>query len=209
MSSEQITVYINEEQLKAQKENNYSLFLAKMVNQDFTVIWQSKGPKATVENPSYEYQNTFKLFIPSFQVNYANSSQEFSPGSSFQSNGKSQSIELGQTVDLDDSGIFGEPQNGGSPGSILIKNHLQGNPHEVLQDAKGNNIFVNTTSGMDIGKATLIPKDTYQIWFGNYQETGTIIADNRSNVKTVVLEGGDKKIITYNKEGDWVDGSPE
>ena len=61
---------------------------------------------------------------------------------------------------------------------------------------------------MDIGTAVLTPKDTYQIWFDNYQETGTIIAENRGKVKTVVLEGGENKIITYNKDGDWVDGPP-
>lgn len=206
MSSAKLTVYIDTNQLEAQKNNNYSLFLAKKVNDDFTVIWQSKGPKAKVHQPSYEYHNEFDLSIPSFMVNYANATENFDAGSSFTSGGKSKSIELGQTVELDDDGIFTAPKNDGNKGTITIHNQLQGNPHEILQDEKGNNIFVNRTSGMDIGPAVLIPKDSYQIWFGNYQETGTIIADNRSTVKTVTLEGKSSKTISYNADGNWIDG---
>jgi|SRR6188474_2877097 hypothetical protein len=50
MAAETITVYIDPAQLAAQKRNNYNLYLAKMVNGQFTVIWQSMGPIATVDN---------------------------------------------------------------------------------------------------------------------------------------------------------------
>jgi hypothetical protein len=72
--SQQIILYIEEEQLIAQKENGYSLYLAKKVNNDFTVIWQSKGAVATVRNPSYQYKNTFDITTPSFNVNFTNDS---------------------------------------------------------------------------------------------------------------------------------------
>ena len=48
-----ITIVIEEKQLVEQKANNFSLYLAKKVNNSFTVIWQSKGAKATVGEPSY------------------------------------------------------------------------------------------------------------------------------------------------------------
>ena len=47
MSEQQIIVYIEEAQLIAQKTNNYSLYLAKMVNNSFTAIWLAKPAKAT------------------------------------------------------------------------------------------------------------------------------------------------------------------
>ncbi|MEZ4869252.1 MAG: hypothetical protein R3C14_48465 [Caldilineaceae bacterium] len=208
MSSEQITVYIDQGQLAAQKKNKYSLYLAKLVNNEATVIWQSRGPVATVGHQSYEYQNIFDVSLPSFQVNYANDSQSFGAGSSFTSAGKSVSINVGQTVTLDQNGIFGNPANGGNQGAITITNQLQANPHAILMDATGNNIFVNTDSGMDIGNATLTPLDQYQIWFGNYQDTGTIIADNRSNVASLTLTGGEATVITYNADGEWIQGAP-
>lgn len=53
MSGEKIIVDIAQSQIEAQKDNNYSLYLAKKVNGSYTVIWQSKGAKATVNTPSY------------------------------------------------------------------------------------------------------------------------------------------------------------
>lgn len=205
MSEENLVVYIDPQQLKAQKNNKFSLYLAKMVNGKFTVIWQSKGPVATVGTPSYEYKNTFTLSIPSFKVNYT-TQQKFSGGDTFESGGQDCSIELGNQVTLDQYGIFSAPVPSSDLTSIQINNELQGNPHEILKDAGGNPLYVNTQSGMDTGTATLTPKDTYQVWFDNYQNTGTIISENRSKVKTVILGGGTSATITYNKQGDWVDG---
>src|SRR6185437_3461513 len=81
MTTQTIQIYIDQNQLAAQKNNNYSLYLAKMVNGAYTVIWQSMGPIATVGNPSYEYSNTFDITIPSYNVNYTNST--LTPGMSF------------------------------------------------------------------------------------------------------------------------------
>ncbi|MEZ4868222.1 MAG: hypothetical protein R3C14_43240 [Caldilineaceae bacterium] len=208
MSDEQLTVYIDPDQIKAQKDNKYDLFLAKKVNGQFTVVWQSKGAQAAANKPSYEYQNKFDLSVLSFCVNYVNNPVDLSAGSSFTSSGQKQSIELGQTVILNADGLFETVQSDGKSTEIVIHNQLQANPHEVLMDQDGNPIFVNTTSGMDVGDATLTPIDTYQVWFGSQQDTGTIIADNRSNIKEVQLEGGQTKIITYTADGTWADGAP-
>jgi len=207
MAAETIFVYIDETQLAAQKDNKYSLYLAKKVNGVFTVIWQSKGPQATVGNPSYEYKNQFDTTIPGYNVNYGNVTQS-QGGVSFTSSGKNMPIEVGQTVVLDANGIFGAPNNNGKPGVITIHNSLQGNPHEILSDQGGNVLFVNVASGMDIGDADLTPVDTYQIWFDNYQDAGTIIAHNVSNSATVVFAGETEKSIYYNQSGVWQDGSP-
>lgn len=206
MAAETITVYIDPSQLVAQKENNYSLFLAKMVNGQFTVIWQAMGPVATVNAPSYEYENTFQVAAPSYQVNYGtiNTSQG---STTFAAAGAPQGVEPGQTVVLDQNGIFGAPTNDGMAGEIAINNQLQGNPSAALNDEAGNPIFVNVESGMDIGETTLTPVDTYQLWFDNYQQTGTIIAFNAGNSVTVTFGGGQtNQVISFNAEGEWQDG---
>ena len=205
MSSEKIIVYIDPAQIAAQKNNNYSLFLAKKVNGVFTVIWQSMGPVATVNNPSYEYNNTFIIEVPAYQVNYG-STETSGSSISFSSAGLPVTINLGQTVTLDSNGIFGTPQNKGPAGVIRIVNSLEGNSHELLADNQGNPIFFNAASGMDIGNADLTPIDQYQLWFDNHQETGTIIADNVSNPGLVVFAGEDSETISYTAAGTWEDG---
>lgn len=205
--SNTITVYIEEEQLKAQKDNNYSLYLAKKVNDSFTVIWQSKGAIATVNVPAYQYHNEFDINTPSYMVNYTNDPVQ-SGDVTFTSGGKNLSINTGQTTVLNANGIFEAAKNGGDPSDVLINNELQANPHEILLDSKGNNIWVNRESGMNIGTATITPKYEYQLWFGNIQETGSLIAENRSNIATVSLQAGDAKTITYDNSGDWINGEP-
>lgn len=205
MAAETITVYIDPGQLAAQKNNDYSLFLAKMVNGQFTVIWQSMGPIATVQSPSYEYQNTFQVFAPSYQVNYGTVTQG-GGGVSFAAAGAPQSIEIGQAVTLDQNGIFEAPTNDGMPGEITIFNQLQGDPTAIMLDAQGNPVFVNVMSGMDIGPMTLTPVDTYQLWFDNDQNTGTIIAHNISNAGTVTFSGQTNQVISFSAQGQWQDG---
>jgi hypothetical protein len=206
MAAETIHVYIDTAQVQAQKNNNYSLYLAKKVNGQFTVIWQSKGPVATVNHPSYEYKNTFTIEVPNYEVNYGTVTEK--DGSvTFNASGKPQTISIGQTVILDDNGLFADPKNDGTAGEIIIHNALANNPNVILLDDEGNPIFVNTTSGMDIGDAELTPIDTYQIWFDNYQDTGTIISHQVSNIATVVFDGGTtEKTISYNTAGEWQTG---
>lgn len=205
--SQQIIVYIEEQQLIAQKNNNYSLYLAKKVNNDFTVIWQSKGPIATVNSPSYQYKNTFDIATPSFMVNYTNDPVT-SGDVTFTSGGKNRAISTGQSTILDANGVFSPPKNDTTPSDVVINNQLQGNPHEILLDATGNNIWVNRASGMNIGTATLTPKSEYQLWFGNRQETGSLIAQNLSNATVQKMVDGQNITITYTNTGTWVNGEP-
>lgn len=206
MSAETIVIYIDPAQLDAQKANNYNLFLAKLVNGQFTVIWQSLGPNASVNNPAYEYKNTFTIAVPSYEVNYGTVTEE--QGSvTFSAAGLAQTITIGQSTNLEATGLFSPAANDGAPGAITIKNELAANPHAILLDNVGNPIFVDTDSGMDIGTTTLTPVDTYQIWFDSYQDTGTIIQHNVSNVATVTFSGGETSLTySYNADGQWVSG---
>ncbi len=205
--SQTITLYIEQDQLEAQKNNNYSLYLAKKVNDDFTVIWQSKGPVATVKNPSYQYKNIFDIATPSFMVNYTNDPVK-QGDVTFTSGGKNQAISTGQSTILDANGVFSPPRNDTTPSDIVINNKLQGNPHEILLDATGKNIWVNRASGMNIGTATLTPKSEYQLWFGNRQETGSLIAQNLSNATVQKMVDGQSITITFTNQGTWVNGEP-
>ncbi len=207
MAAETITVFIDPDQLTAQKTNNYSLYLAKKVNGQFTVIWQSKNPIGTVDSPSYEYRNDFNIAVPGYQVNYT--LDPITAGSvTFTASGLAQNITLNQTTTLSQLGLFSPAVNSGTAGEITIVNQLAGNPHAILLDNAGKPIFVNKLSGMDAGSSTLTPIDTYQIWFGSYQNTGTIIADNTSNVATVTFDGGTtSKTISFRHDGTWQDGS--
>ncbi|MCG7374004.1 hypothetical protein JQR84_23740 (plasmid) [Pseudomonas luteola] len=211
MASETVIVDIDVAQLAAQKNNHYNLYLAKVVNGVCTVIWQSKGPVATVNQPSYEHTNTFDITIPNYQVNYTN--DPLGEGAvSFTSGGESAVIALGQCITLDENGIFGQANNEApaAPGMVTILNSLAGNPHSVLMDNKGNSIWVNKQSGMEPSGApeTLTPIDQYQVWFGNTQNTGTLIADDRSLVGTVTFDGtSTTETISFNANGQWVPGA--
>jgi hypothetical protein len=206
MASQTIIVQIDEQQLAAQKNNNYSLYLAKMVNGVYTVIWQSMGPVATVGNPSYEPSNVFNIAIPNYQINYTN--VPIVQGSiTFTSSGNPVPIALGQSTNLDKNGLFSAATNTGTAGALTVQNSLAGNPHEILNDNNGNPIFVNVSSGMNIGTATLTPIDEYQIWFGNLQNTGTLIANNVSNPGTVTFSGTDTQTISYTNAGTWQSGA--
>lgn len=208
MSTETITVNVDPGQVAIQKGNNYSLYLAKMVNGMCTVIWQSKGPKPSENNPAvYEPKNTFNIAVQDYMVNYGTTTTT-DGAVTFSASGINQQIALGQTVTLDSNGLFGANSNTGTAGEITINNQLQGNPVAVLLDDGGNPIFFNQGSGMDIGTATFTPIDTYQIWFGSIQDTGSIIAENRSNVGTVTFAGGTAtQTISYTADGQWVEGS--
>jgi hypothetical protein len=126
----------------------------------------------------------------------------------FTSGGKNRPISTGQSTILDTNGTFSPPKNDTKPSDILIVNQLQANPHEILLDAKGQNIWVNRESGMNIGTATLTPKSEYQLWFGNLQETGSLIAQNLSYSTTVSVVDGQSVTITYTNAGVWVAGEP-
>jgi hypothetical protein len=203
-SAETINVQIDPGQFAAQKKNNYSLFLAKKVNGVYTVIWQSKGAKATSGNPSYGPNDSFTVTTPSYEVNYTNTLPS-KKGIKIRASGDPVTVNLGETVSLSDIGVFGKPTGSGAAGSITIDNQLQANPHEILNDSDGNPIFVNTQSGMDIGTATLTPIDRYQIWFANTQQTGTIIAANLGKVGEVVFDGKSQvETISYDASGNWV-----
>lgn len=204
MSAQTITVYIDSEQLKAQQDNNYSLYLAKMVNGAFTVIWQSLGPKAKGSTPGYEFSNEFDISVPSYKLNYG-TVKNVQGSVTFSASGKAVDISLGQVVDLSDGGQFGTPVNGGPVGTMTVNNKLAANPHEVLCDSTGVPIFVNL-SGMDLGPSVITPKDHYQVWFGNHVETGTIIADNRSAIGSILFDGIDSQTISYNNAGAWETG---
>lgn len=189
------------------RKNNYSFYLAKKVNDDFTVIWQSKGPVATVDSPSYQYKNTFDITTPSFIVNFTNDPVRVDD-LTFSSGGGDLAIGTGQTTTLQDTGILTPAKNGGKALDILINNELQGNPHEILLDSNGNYLWVNRLSGMNIGTATLTSKNEYQLWFGNIQETGTLIATNLSSAYVATLQDGGSIVLTYNNNGKWVTGEP-
>ncbi|MET3135057.1 hypothetical protein AAKU55_005360 [Oxalobacteraceae bacterium GrIS 1.11] len=205
MSAQSISVYIDVQQLEAQQANNYSLYLAKQVNGVFNVIWQSLGPVATVGNPGYEYNNNFQIAIQAYEVNYGTVTTADGLVT-FSAKGQPATMNLGETVDLTTGGEFKNVSNGGPTGTLTITNALAANPHEILCDNQGNTIFVNTSSGMDIGPATLTPVDQYQLWFGSLVDTGTIIANNNSNIGTVTFDGTDTQTISYTAAGTWEAG---
>lgn len=126
----------------------------------------------------------------------------------FTSGGKNRAISTGQSTILDVNGVFSQPKNDAAASDVVINNQLQANPHEILLDAKGQNIWVNRASGMNIGTATLTPKSEYQLWFGNIQETGSLIAQNLSNPTVQSLVDGGSVTITYTNSGTWVPGEP-
>lgn len=206
MSAETIIVQIDPTQLALQKDNQYSLYVAKKVNGAFTVIWQSKGPIATAGHPSYEFNNTFQIAVPEYQVNYATVT-EVDGSVTFSAAGQPVAMYTGQSVVLDQNGIFGTPTNTGTAGNLTIENSLMDNPNAMLSDSAGNPIYVDTVSGMDKGESVITPIDTYQVWFASFQKTGTVIVQNFSEFATVEFAGGaTTQTISYNVNGTWQQG---
>ncbi|APC17001.1 hypothetical protein BLL42_15130 [Pseudomonas frederiksbergensis] len=206
MSSQTIIVYIEEDQLIAQKTNNYSLYLAKKVNSTFTVIWLAKAPLPTPGQPTYQYKNTFDISSDTYRVNFTNTPLQ-DGDISFTSGGKSLLINTGQKTTLNQYGVFSTAQNGGVPGDVLINNQLPAYPRAILLDSTGRSLWVSS-SGMDIGPTTMTPKNDFQLWFGPAQVAGSLIPSTVSNVDVVTVNNGETQTITYTNSGTWVSGAP-
>ncbi|MGE7959267.1 hypothetical protein ACQKQA_22285 [Pseudomonas sp. NPDC089530] len=207
MSNQTIIVYIEEEQLVAQKVNNQSLCLAKKVNNSFTVIWLSKPPFAAPNQPTYQYKNTLNITSNSYMVNFTNTPLQ-QGDVNFTSGGKNLPINTGQITTLSQYGVFTPARNGGTPGDVSINNQLPANPSEILLDSTGLNLWVNCTGGMNIGVATMTPQNEFQLWFGPTQAAGTLIPSNLSNPYVVSVNDGETKTVTYTNSGVWVSGEP-
>ncbi|UCR82067.1 hypothetical protein [Pseudomonas chlororaphis] len=207
MSKQTIIVYIEEDQLVAQKVNNYSLYLAKKVNSTFTVIWFAKPPFAAPNQPSYQYKNVFNITNDSYMVNFTNTPVQ-EGDVNFTSGGKNLPINTGQITTLTKYGVFSPAKNGGTPGDVSINNELSANPSEILLDSTGLNLWVNCSGGMNIGVATMTPKNEFQLWFGPGQTAGSLIPSTLSNPYTISVNDGETKTVTYNNQGAWVSGEP-
>lgn len=207
MSNQQIVIYIEEDQLVAQKNNNYSLYLAKKVNDSFTVIWLSKLSFATPGQPSYQYKNIFDMTNTSYMVNFTNTPLQ-EGDINFTSGGKNLPIYTGQTTTLNKYGVFSPATNGGTAGVVSIINQLPANPREILLDSTGRSLWVNCSGGMGIGTATMTPKNEFQLWFGAPQANGSLIPGGLSNVYVATVSDGSSQTITFNNSGAWVPGEP-
>lgn len=206
MASENITVFIDTNQLTIQKKNKYSLYLAKVVNGVANVIWQTKGYDP-INGDFYGYKNTFDINIPSYKINYTTG--EMTEGTvTFEASGRAVDVELGQSVTLDINGVFSPAMNTGKPGSLTINNSLPGNPHAILLDHNERALFINAQSGMNrSAKETLTPIDQYQLWFGSHQGSGTIIVDDTGPMCSVTFDGTTaEKTVSFNADGLWQDG---
>lgn len=207
MSNQTIIIYIEEEQLVAQKVNNHSLYLAKKVNNTFTVIWISKPPLPTTNQPTYQYKNTFDITNTSYMVNFTNTPVQ-EGDINFSSGGKNLPINTGQITTLSQYGVFSPAKNGGTPGDVSINNQLPANPSDILLDSTGLSLWVNCTGGMNIGVATMTPQNEFQVWFGPTQAAGTLIPSNLSNPYVISVNDGETKTVTYTDNGVWVNGEP-
>ncbi len=206
MGTQTIVVYIEEEQLIAQKTNNYSLYLAKKVNSTFTVIWLAKAPLPKTGQPTYQYKNTFDIASNSYMVNFTNTPLQ-EGDINFTSGGKNLPINTGQKTTLNQYGVFSPAQNGGIPGDILINNQLPAFPRAILLDSTGQSIWVSST-GMDTSPTTLTPKNDFQLWFGPTQVAGSLIPSSASNVYVVTVNDGETQTVTFTNSGTWVSGEP-
>ena len=205
MSAQSIKVEIHQNQVSRQKQNGYNLMLAKKVNGNFTVIWQSRLANAATD-ATYEQHNTFDIQVDSYMVGYTNDKVQ-SGSVDFTSGAGPVPIELSQKVKIDKYGVIGKADYGGTPGTIIIENELGSSPHEILTDSKSKPLFINRESGMDLGTSILTPQDEYQIWFQSHLEAGSIIVDNISHAINVVFGAGDTvKTVSFNADGEWQHG---
>ncbi|ROL84663.1 hypothetical protein BK636_06735 [Pseudomonas chlororaphis] len=207
MSKQTIIIYIEEEQLVAQKVNNYSLYLAKKVNSSFTVIWLSKPPFATPNQPTYQYKNIFNITNDSYMVNFTNTPLQ-EGDVNFTSGGKNLPINTGQITTLDQYGVFSPAKNAGTPGDVSINNELLAHPSNILLDSTGLSLWVNRSGGMNIGIATMTPQNEFQLWFGPAQAAGSLIPSSLSNPYNMSVNDGETKTVTYTNQGTWVSGEP-
>ena len=117
-------------------------------------------------------------------------------------------MSAGEVVTLDRAGEFGVPTgSGGVQGSLIINNKRANFPHACVNDSSGNTIFV-AEEGMNKGENKMTPKEVYQVWFGQFQETGTMIYSSLGSVGNIDLTGGINGAITYTNEQAWQEGAP-
>lgn len=171
-----VNIEIADNDLRSLKTAGYKLCFAKKVGDSaYNVVWQSYS--------DYLSSNTFS-WTPQYQLFGSNT---FQGNITVKVQTNVQTIGLGQTCDLESSGLLGPAYDGG-PDISLTMNNEYGSIHpgvmQVSIGLDGSQISTPIYVAPDpivMGQAVLTPKEFVLVWFEQNIETSTMFSTARSN----------------------------
>ena len=189
-SIKNLNVEIDDEDLEFLREAGLELNIAIKVNDTFNVVWYSDSDY--LETNPYAWSQEFELF----------GSNDFQPGSKVEMITNSVSVELGEEVTLNSTGVLGPVMDGGPADSISFTNNFGPiNPGLARQftDPDGTQsilpTFVTTDPLLIMETDVLTPVNEVMLWFEE-NETGTMFAEIPTN--SLMVDFTDKEEVTVN-----------
>ncbi|NEO55646.1 MAG: hypothetical protein F6K54_22790 [Okeania sp. SIO3B5] len=189
-----VNINIKEEDLEKLKLAGYTLCFAKNVRDQYNVVWSS--------STDYLPTNNF-TWTPQYEIFGSN---EFIKGVKVKVSTGPKAMELGQTIQLKASGVFGTPEKGGESNTLTVINDYKDIHIGVMQeytDINGKlqvepiyNSLIPEIKGTD----TLNPVDKVQIWFERDMDTGTMIENVKSKKIEVDLTKANEATVMYADE---------
>ncbi|KAF2029828.1 hypothetical protein EK21DRAFT_112506 [Setomelanomma holmii] len=207
MSTYNVVVQENKADRAYLLENKYNLAVAKSIVTGGTTVCNTiyqGGLVGPTINVSWEEV---------FGVNFVLSIQN--PGAKVSVSGIWQPLELGEGYKLDNGGGWvansGDPNN--KSGFLNVLNEYNANVRIVIgtQDqvtGEWSPIFFSESSLVMAGYGAYQPSEEVQLWYGNDQNPGYVIAMQQTPVKTYTYESTDPHYFYYNTvTGVWFDQS--
>ncbi|KAG7086457.1 hypothetical protein E1B28_002409 [Marasmius oreades] len=198
-----LNVNIDPAQVDYLQKQGYDLFLAKLVDGQAkaNVIWKS--------NSKYIATNNFK-----WQPVYAIAGSEtVEPGTLVSASTTVKPIGYGQSIEISETGTISNPSGTVAPGKAFTLTNNDPNlrfsaaVYSVDPTKPGaalSNPFFVSKSIEHGFHVSILPVETVVLWFGQHQETSTIIADYSGPALTVVYGKGDSThTAQWTKDGNW------
>lgn len=195
MSSKNLQINVEPEILTTLKKNNYVLCIAKMVNDDYTVIWQ--GLKTILGINNFSWEPKYEMF----------GTRTFSSGFQVSASTGSEPIEGGQTCTLSSSGNLSSASGAIDASSPFFMKNQYGpiNPgvNLVMPDGSTLPIYVDQFQAI-IGTVQLLPKEKVQVWFQRSAETSTMISKVTGTSIELDFTGVSSHTVTYSDQQKWI-----
>jgi len=210
MSTLQLTVEVDPDQLEFLSNNNYSLCIAKAGSSGGpakpTVIWTGGD---ILPNNEFQWQDVYQVF----------GAVSYTVGALVESQTQRRTIQFGQTCTIDKAGNMTTATGPADPstGSFNVTNSWKrpvniGASCALMTPGSTTftpiDFYVSASQVAVDDVINLTPIDQVSVWFEVEAQTGTMISDITSPKWTVDFTGSNPKsqTVSYNAAGKWQNG---
>lgn len=200
-STKKVNISIQPGALQKLAQNGYQMCFAKEVNGHFNVVWQSYDSEKYSVNQKFSWVPVYKIF----------GTNHFQAGVQVGVTTNKVNIGLGETVNLDSSGLMGQPFSGGPDTSFTLNNSWTATNIGVDQVSTGIDgttqstpIYVSESQVIKNSTTTLTPVERIQVWFQQNLETSTMISSSKSLVTTLDLTLVNSAAAEFSDDFTWV-----